>query len=160
MIREYVKDYAHVYDDGEDSDEEGEAGPRGFKNDRDDLRRAETAVEVFETLFGSKEEFLEEWAHLEREDFVGMCQPKCSIIIQENKVDGKNIARTDGATADELLQKLKPFMVNEKSLPQLWPPVDYVTIRLDHELLRYGAIVIYVPDNDSCSNQRKGIISH
>lgn len=149
MIREHVKDYAHYHDDGEDSEDDGAPGVRDFKQDDADRKRRDTAMEVFETLFGSKEDFLEGWAQAEsKNDFVRICQIKCKDIIREHKVDDQNVARKDGNTPHDLLLKLKQFLVNEKGLQQLWPLVDYVTVRLDHELLKNGAIVIDVPGTD------------
>ncbi|KAF2448958.1 hypothetical protein P171DRAFT_452610 [Karstenula rhodostoma CBS 690.94] len=146
MIREHVKDYAHYHDDGEDSEDDDTLGPRDFKQDDADRKRRDTAMEVFETLFGTKEDFFEECANAEsKNEFVRICQIRCKDIIRDHKVDDRYIARKYGNTPSDLLLELKPFLVDEKGPQKLWPLVDYVTIRLDHELLRNGATIIDVP---------------
>jgi hypothetical protein len=154
MIREHVKDYSHCHNDDDDSEDEGALGPQDFKQDEADRKRRDTALEVFETLFGSKEDFLDEWARAaSKNEFVRICQIRCKETIYAHNVDDQNVARKDGNTPRELLSKLRPFLVNEKGPQQLWPLVDYVTIRLDHELLRNGAVLIDVPGTVPTTNE-------
>lgn len=145
MLRELVKHFHHCHNDSDDTEDEPTPGNQSFQQDELDRKYRDTAEEVFITLCDTKKEFLNIWASVPKDEFVRICHWRCKELFVEHNVDNRNVTRLHGDTPDELMSKLKPFIANVEGVDKLWPLVDYVTIRFDHELLRNGAIIVDVP---------------
>jgi hypothetical protein len=144
MIREHVKNYLHYHNEGEDLDDDFSPGDQSYEKDDMDRQNRDTAREMFQTLFGSRDDFLDCWGSEQTKEFESICLHKCNDMIREYK-PADNAIFEHGTTPAELMGKIRRFMVSEEGSECLWPLVDQVTIRFDHPLLRLGVIVMDVP---------------
>ncbi|ORY15215.1 hypothetical protein BCR34DRAFT_478262 [Clohesyomyces aquaticus] len=150
--RQFLAEHARCYffyqnedEDTEDEDEIKKAKP--LRYDESDRRLKDTAEDVFTTLFGSREKFLETWSSrtFRSGEFVRLCQLKCTQAIQEKNVNSERIATYVGKDPKDLLRQIKPFLTKVRDEVSLWPLVDSVTVRFHHPLLEQGVVIIDLP---------------
>ncbi|KAJ4356454.1 uncharacterized protein N0V89_004487 [Didymosphaeria variabile] len=155
MIREHVKDLKHYQEDVDGSDDDEPRVAQSYEQDEADKRRHDTAREIFTVLFGSEKEFMHYWMSHPTKEFMHFCKLKCLEAMKECGVpDGRNSCIRSGNDAHELMGKIKHFLADVKGVECLWPLVDHVTIRFDHELLKYGAVIIDVPGSGDTNLSR------
>lgn len=147
MVDEHIRSYVTYHNDLEDSDDEGNPRTRSSSEDEIERKRKKTAEDFFDTMFGSREEFLSAWSSspVNTGEFKSLCQLKCKETMDEFDKDSKDTVLFSKATAKELLEDIKPFITNVKDKVCLWPIVDCVTIRFNHELLKLGLELIDLP---------------
>ncbi|KAF2001636.1 hypothetical protein P154DRAFT_596258 [Amniculicola lignicola CBS 123094] len=150
MIKQHAKSYYYYHqEDGIDDESEDEHGPKakGPGQDEADRRLKDTAQDVFHTLFGSREAFLEAWSSHEYRDgeFVKICQLKCQEALHDLPITGDNTATYVGSNPKDLLKKIRGFMANVKGEVSLWPLVDAITIRFQSPLLDEGVMIMDLP---------------
>jgi hypothetical protein len=147
MIDEHIRSYVDYHNDFEDSDDEGGPLTRSLQQDEIDRKRKTTAEDFFDTIFGSRDEFMCNWASspVNTGEFKSICQLKCTEAMNEHDTNSQDIVHFSKNTPKELLEVIKPFLsrVNDKIC--LWPIVDCVTIRLNHALLQQGIEIIDLP---------------
>ena len=147
MIDEHIRSYVDYHNDFEDSDEEGGPLTRSLKQDEIDRKRKTTAEDFFDTIFGSRDEFLCNWASspVNTGEFKSICQLKCTEAMNEHDMNSQDIVHFSKNTPKELLEVIKPFLSKIDGTICLWPIVDCVTIRLNHALLQQGIEIIDLP---------------
>jgi hypothetical protein len=148
MIDEHIRSYLDYHNDLEDSDDEsGGRRTRSFKQDEIDRKRKKTAEDFFDTIFGSRDEFLSAWSSspVNTDEFRSLCQLKCTEAMGEYDLTSQGITHCSKPTPAELLKEIKPFLSNVEDQICLWPIVDCVTIRLNHPLLQEGVEIIDLP---------------
>lgn len=91
-------------------------------------RLKDTAEDVFVTLFGSKDAFLDNRSATaySSEEFVKLCQYKSTEVLRKENIDGYNVAMKIGKDQKDLLKKLRPFLTKVKGETCLWPLVDNI----------------------------------
>jgi hypothetical protein len=148
MIDEHIRSYLDYHNDLEDSDDEG-GGPRtrSLKQDEIDRKRKKTAEDFFDTIFGSRDNFLQAWSSspVSTGEFKSLCQLKCKEAMHEYDTTSQGITHFSRPSPAELLEVVKPFLSNVNDEVCLWPIVDCVTIRLNHPLLKEGVEIIDLP---------------
>ncbi|KAL1606539.1 hypothetical protein SLS60_003944 [Paraconiothyrium brasiliense] len=88
-------------------------------------------------------------------EFIHFCKLKCREAMTEcGALEGQNSCMRSGNDAHELMGKIKHFLADVKGVDCLWPLVDHVIIRFDHELLKYGAVIIDVPGTGDTNMSR------
>lgn len=149
MMQDHAKAYDDYHNDEEDSeDESGSTAKRHHDSESETsaAKLAGTAVDVFDTLFGSRQEFLESWNphNFKNGEFVDLCMLKCEEALRQiNANDGiKSFIQNDQKA---LLQDIKPYLTNVSGTQCLWPLVDSVNVRLTHPLLQHGIELIDLP---------------
>jgi len=147
LINEHARSYYYYQHDVEVSDDEEGPGTKTLQEDQHDRRLNDTAEDVFATLFGSREQFLESWrpADFRNGEFSQLCQTKSEDAIQSLGINSQRVKTFIGNNAEELLEKIKPFLSKVKDEACLWPLVDSIFIRLDHDLLKQGVEIIDLP---------------
>ena len=147
MLKEHIKSYAQYYESLDDSDDEDGPRVRSFEQDELDRRLKDTAEDVFLTIFGSRENFMDSWSTstFEEGEFMSICQAKCSEAMKKYDTDSTGVHGVPADSSAELMRKIKPFLTKIKGEPCLWPLVDNVTIRLQHDLLQQGLEIIDLP---------------
>ncbi|KAI4912024.1 hypothetical protein J4E90_006844 [Alternaria incomplexa] len=156
MLKEHIKSYTQYYDDADDSDDEEGPRVKSFQQDELDRRLKDTAEDVFLTIFGSREQFKDSWSTsaYEEGEFMSICQAKCSEAMRKYDADSNGVHGVPAGSATELMKKIKPFLTKIKGEPCLWPLVDSVTIRLQHELLQQGLEIIDLPGSGDTNLSR------
>lgn len=149
MIQEYAKSYHDYHNDDDDSDcSDNEDASRNKmpRSDDHDRRLRDTALDVFETLFGSKEDFLESWdpRSYKNGEFVSLCLLKCEEALNDLQLN-KDVKVFVGQDQHSLLQQIRPFLTNVPGQACLWPLVDNVCIGLTHPLLQHGIEIVDLP---------------
>jgi hypothetical protein len=147
MVDEHIRSYMDYHNDLDDSDDEDGPRTRSFKQDEIDRKRKKTAEDFFDTIFGSRDEFLTAWSSspVNTPEFKSLCQLKCKEAMLEQDMNSQGIAMFSKNTPKELLEVIKPFLSNVDGQVCLWPIVDCVTIRLNHSLLQHGVEIIDLP---------------
>ena len=148
MIDEHIRSYLDYHNDLADSDDEGGGHrTRSFKQDEIDRKRKKTAEDFFDTIFGSRDDFLCAWSSspVNTDEFKSLCQLKCKEAMAEYDMTSQGATLFSKSTPAELLTEIKPFLSNVDNEVCLWPIVDCVTIRLNHPLLREGLEIIDLP---------------
>jgi hypothetical protein len=146
MIKEHAKSYYDYYDSYDNPDEDGDEQRSESRDEDLDLKMKNTAEEFFETLFGSKEEFLDSWnARLhENGEFLSLSLFKYEDALQQSGAN-ENIKSFLGRDQYDLNKKLLPFLSKVKGQLCLWPLVDSVSIRITHPLLQHRIELIDLP---------------
>jgi hypothetical protein len=148
MIDEHIRSYLDYHNDLEDSDDEGGGcRTRSFKEDEIDRKRKKTAEDFFDTIFGSRDEFLSAWSSspVNTGEFKSLCQLKCKEAMEEYDMTSQGFTHFSKSSPTELLEEIKPFLSDVDGKICLWPIVDCVTIRLRHPLLQEGVEIIDLP---------------
>jgi hypothetical protein len=146
MIKEHARNYRH-YDGLADSDDESDKGStskaKAGRQDALDRRLRDTAEEIFQTLFGGKEQFLASWNGSANMPgiFVKTCQLKCKGAISNLDITSDNIVPYVGRDAKDLIRQIRPFMTKVKGEVSLWPLVDRISIRFNSPLLEQRTII-------------------
>jgi hypothetical protein len=147
LLQEHARSYFFYHNADDDSDDE--ESPRTNTVDQDQMDRSlnDTAEDIFTTLFGSYDEFLESWnaPDYKSGEFVRLCQLKCDEALKKEQVDSQGIATKMADTQNELLEQLRPFITSIKGQKGLWPLVDNISVRFHHELLQGGAEFFDLP---------------
>lgn len=133
--------------DLEDSDDEG--GPRTMSaaEELTDQKRQQTAKDFFDTIFGSRDEFLAALSinPVNTGEFKSWCELKCQEAMEKNGSNGQESIRFCKDSPKDLLRELRPFLENNPNQACLWPIVDCVTIRFNSPLLEQGIELIDLP---------------
>ncbi len=147
MLNEHIRSLQDYFNDLEDSDDDG--GPRTRSQDEDekDKKRKKTAEDFFDTIFGSREEFSAAWGHnpVNTAEFKSLCELKCQDAMQAHGSNGQVPALFSRASAEELVEDIKPFLSNVKDEVCLWPIVYCITIRFNNPLLQQDLEIIDLP---------------
>jgi hypothetical protein len=144
LIKEHAKSYYDYYDSYENPDEDEQK--KGAQEEDLDLKLKNTAEEFFETLFGSKQEFLESWNARAYEigEFLSLSLLKYEDALQQIEAN-ENMKTFSEQDQYSLNKKLLPFLSKVDSQLCLWPLVDNVSIRITHPLLQHGIELIDLP---------------
>lgn len=151
MLKEHTRSYRYYEQDIDSDDESDEEATLKMhkklsRQDEADRRLKDTAEDVFHTLFGGKDKFLEEWNTCDRRnEFVKICQLKCKEAISKVDINSENVATFIGNNAKDLLQQIRPFMTKVKGQVCLWPLVDHISIRFHSPLLEQGLVLVDLP---------------
>lgn len=147
MVDEHIRSYSNYHKDFEDSDDEGKPSSRSQKQDELERKQKQTAEDFFDTIFGSRQDFLESWSSspVNTAEFKNLCQLKCKEAMDEFDMNSQDTIMLSKSTPKELLEVIKPFISKVKDKICLWPLVDCVTIRFNHELLKLGLEIIDLP---------------
>ncbi|KAF2819433.1 hypothetical protein CC86DRAFT_432039 [Ophiobolus disseminans] len=148
MIDEHIRSFLDYHNDLADSDDEdGGRRTRSFKQDEIDRKRKKTAEDFFDTIFGSRDEFLCAWSSspVNTGEFKSLCQLKCKEAMNEYDMTSQGATLFSKSNPADLLKEIKPFLSNVDDEVCLWPIVDCVTIRLNHPLLREGLEIVDLP---------------
>jgi hypothetical protein len=147
MVEEHIRSYKDYHNDLDDSEDEDGPRTRSFKQDEIDRKRKKTAEDFFDTIFGSRDEFLTAWSSspVNTPEFKSICQLKCKEAMKDQDMNSEGIVMFSENTPKELLEAIKPFLSNVDGKVCLWPIVDCVTIRLNHPLLQNGLEIIDLP---------------
>lgn len=153
LLQEHAKNYfcyRHGDVESDDEDENPSPNPARKKVRRQeemDERLKDTAEDVFVTLFGSKDAFLDNWSAsaYSSGEFVKLCQYKSTQAMRKENIDGDNVAIKIGNDQKDLLKKLRPFLTKVKGETCLWPLVDSISIRVCHDLLQDNVEIIDLP---------------
>jgi hypothetical protein len=146
MLAEHARCYAYYQNDEEDSGDE--ASPiKSRQTDEIDRRAKDTAEDIFHTIFGSSENFLESWnlADHASGEFASICQLKCNEALSKLNTTSQGVATYIGRDQQDLLRQIKPFLTAVPGTTCLWPLVDSVSIRLGHNILKESIEVIDLP---------------
>jgi len=148
MVDEHIRSYLAYHNDLEDTDDEdGNPRTRSFAQDEIDRKRKNTAEDFFDTIFGSRDDFLSAWSSdpVNTGEFKNLCLVKCTEAMEEYDMTSQGITHFSKGSPAELLQEVKPFLSNVEDKICLWPIVDCVTIRINHPLLQEGIEIIDLP---------------
>jgi hypothetical protein len=148
MVDEHIRSYLDYHNDLEDSDDDvGGHRTRSFKEDEVDRKRKKTAEDFFDTIFGSRDDFLAAWSSspVNTGEFKSLCQLKCTEAMGEYDMTSQGVIHISKPTPAELLGEIKPFLSNVDDRVCLWPIVDCVTIRTNHTLLQERVEIIDLP---------------
>jgi hypothetical protein len=147
MINEFEKSYYRYYEDSEDLDDEKSPRPASAAQEEYDRRAKDTSEEFFITIFGSRKKFLECWSPraFKSGEFYSICDLKCEAAINEYEQPSSQGITFHGTDQKHLVSQIKPFLTNVKGEVCLWPLVDQVTIRFQHEMLDQGLELYDVP---------------
>ncbi|KAH7115028.1 hypothetical protein B0J11DRAFT_594182 [Dendryphion nanum] len=151
MLQEHARSYQHFFEDDDSDDEESDverkAKTRYGRRDESDRRLKDTAMEIFSTLFGGKETFVESWHASESKisEFVNLCQIQCNQALGKLDLDKSKIGTYTGKDPETLLKKIRPFMTKVKGEDSLWPLVDHITIEFPSRLLEENLLIIDLP---------------
>jgi hypothetical protein len=145
LIKEHAKSYYDYYHEDDQLDEELEQKKCAQKEDLD-LKLKNTAEEFLETLFGSKQEFLESWnaPAYENGEFLSLSLLKYEDALQQIDAN-ENVKTFSEQDQYSLNKKLLPFLSKVDGQLCLWPLVDNVSIRITHPLLQHGIEIIDLP---------------
>lgn len=145
-IDEHIKSYVHYHNDLEDSDNEDGPKVRSLSQDQIEEKLKKTAEDFFDTIFGSRDEFLTAWSSspVNTGEFKSLCQLKCKEAMENYDITYQGVAHFSKSSPEELLEKIKPFVSSVTNGHCLWPIVKHVTIRHDHPLLQ-GLEIIDLP---------------
>jgi hypothetical protein len=147
MVDEHIRSYLDYHNDLEDTDDEdGGHRTRSFKQDEVDRKRKKTAEDFFDTIFGSRDEFLSAWSSspVNTGEFKSLCQLKCTEAMEEYDMTSQGTIHFSKPTPAELLGEIKPFLSDVDGRVCLWPIVDCVTIRINNPVL-LGVEIIDLP---------------
>lgn len=148
MIDEHISHYMAYHNDLQDSeDENGKPKTRTYSEDERDRKRKQTAEDFFDTIFGSRDEFLSTWSSspVNSNEFKSLCQLKCKETMQEYDLDNQGAIQFSKPDPSQLLKEIIPFLSSVDDTVCLWPLVDCVTVRLNHPLLQEGLEIIDLP---------------
>ena len=120
---------------------------KSFQEVEMERRLKDTAEDVFCTLFRNRADFQDTWSMcLNSEgEFESICQTKCIELMKSYDTDSNDVYGVLCDSPGELMRKIKIFLTKVKGEPCLWPPVDNITIRLQHDLLQQGLELIDLP---------------
>lgn len=148
MVDEHIRSYVDYFNDLEDSDDE-DCGPRTRSSSEDEMdrKRKKTAEDFFDTIFGSRDEFMSAWSSnpVNTEEFKTLCQFKCKEAMDNYDLNAQGVVLVSKSSPEELLKAIKPFLSDVDGEICLWPIVDCVTIRINHPLLQEGLEIIDLP---------------
>ncbi|KAF2027578.1 hypothetical protein EK21DRAFT_91371 [Setomelanomma holmii] len=148
IIDKHIRSYLDYHNDLKDSDDKGgRPRTRSFKQDELDRERKKTAENFFDTIFGSRDDFLCAWSSspVNTGEFKSLCQLKCTEAIDGFDMTSQGVTLFSKSNPAELLQEIKPFLSDLEDKVCLWPIVDCVTIRLNYPLLYEGLEIIELP---------------
>ncbi|KAH6625660.1 hypothetical protein C7974DRAFT_414159 [Boeremia exigua] len=147
LLEEHARSYYQRMHADDDSDDEDAKKDGSGKDDEMDVRLSDTALDVFTTLFGSKNAFLEHWsreAYLNKE-FVRICKLKCEEALQNEGADRQRVVVKSAENQHALVEQLKPFLTKIPDVNCLWPLVDNITVNFNNDLLSAGLEIIDLP---------------
>lgn len=147
MIKEHARSFHYLHDEEDDSDDEDATHARKRGLEESERRAKDTAEDIFVTLFGSVEKFLDCWSlkTYKSGEFAKICEMKCGMATAKLDINSEGIAQFIGTNQKELIAKIKPFLTKVKGEVCLWPLVDNVKISFRHELLEQGIELVDVP---------------
>lgn len=150
LLEEHARSYYQYQHADEDSDDDDTPLLKKRKRENDDLmdvRLKDTALDVFTTLFGSRDAFHEQWSaeSYRNNEFVRTCKLKCQEALQNEGPDGKGVVVKSAHDQQSLLREIKPFLTNVPDVNCLWPLVDDITIHFSNDLLKAGLEFIDLP---------------
>ncbi|KAF2996034.1 hypothetical protein E8E13_002622 [Curvularia kusanoi] len=150
LLEEHARSYYQYQHADDDSD--GEEPPiskrkQRVSDDLMDIRLKDTALDVFTTLFGSREAFEAQWSKeaYRRKEFVRICKLKCEEVLQNEGPDRNGIVLKSARDQQSLSDQIKPFLTKVPDVNCLWPLVDSVTVHFSNDLLRAGLEFIDLP---------------
>ncbi|KAI1541597.1 hypothetical protein PtrSN001C_004461 [Pyrenophora tritici-repentis] len=146
LLAEHARSYFFYHNGNDESDTEDIPRVKALSQDEMDRSLNDAAEDIFTTLFGSHEDFLDNWtmASYKSGDFVRLCQLKCDEALSNEHVDPHNIVSKMADTQKDLLAKLSPFLTSVKGQRCLWPLVDHISVRFYHKILQ-GIEIIDLP---------------
>jgi hypothetical protein len=150
FLEEHARSYYQYQHADEDSDDEDPPLLKKRKRESDDdmdIRLKDTALDVFTTLFGSRDAFLEHWSveSYRNKEFVRTCKLKCEEALQNEGPDGQGVVVKSAHDQQSLLRQIKPFLTKVPDVDCLWPLVDDITIHFSNDLLKAGIEFIDLP---------------
>jgi hypothetical protein len=151
LLREHARNYYqwHHEDDDDEPEEDGSIVRTKARRHGElmDDRLKDTAEDVFITLFGSRDDFMQNWSTsaYKSGEFLTLCQMKSEEVLEEQGLDGRGIAIKIANNQVDLLKHLRPFLTKVKGVTCLWPLVDSISIRLCHEIVQAGLEIIDLP---------------
>ncbi|KAE8863540.1 hypothetical protein PTNB73_06747 [Pyrenophora teres f. teres] len=147
LLQEHARSYFFYHNADGESDTEDIPRVKVLGQDEMDRSLNDTAEDIFTTLFGSHEDFLDNWSvtSYKSGEFVRLCQLKCDEALSNEQVDDQNIVPKMADTQKGLLEKLRPFPTSVKGERCLWPLVDHISVSFYHEILQGGIEVIDLP---------------
>ena len=150
LLQEHARSYYQYQHADEDSDEEDAPSSKKRKRentDEMDIRLKDTAEDVFVTLFGSREAFLESWSatSYRSKEFVRICKLKCEETLQGEGPDRQGVVVKSAPDQQALVEQIKPFLTKIPDVNCLWPLVDSVTVSFSNDLLQAGLEIIDLP---------------
>lgn len=150
MIKEHAKAYYDYYDSYDNPDDEVGHQNKNLQQEQVDLKLKNTAEEFFETLFGSKADFLESWDSrvYENGEFVSLSLLKYEDTLNQTKAN-ENTMSIFGRDQYDLNKQLLPYLSKVRGEQCMWPLVDYVAVRITHPLLQHRIELIDLPGKNS-----------
>ncbi|KAF2126021.1 hypothetical protein P153DRAFT_408019 [Dothidotthia symphoricarpi CBS 119687] len=147
LLKEHARSYYYYHNADDDSDDEDSFPVKPIRQDEIDRSLKDTAEDIFGTLFGSRDSFLESWSApaFKSGEFVRICQLKCEEALKKENVDTQNISLKIADDQRDLLKQIRPFLTGIKGQSCLWPLVDNVAIRFHHDLLQAGIELFDLP---------------
>lgn len=157
LLREHAKAYYQYMHIEEDLDNEDSTGPAIARIEEVDQRLKDTAEDIFVTLFGSHEAFINSWSAqaYKNEQFLSLAQLKCEEAVRRENLDDRGIAMKIANNQRDLLKQLRPFLTKVKGVTCLWPLVDGITIRLCHDIVQAGIELIDLPGKPCVSTMQR-----
>jgi hypothetical protein len=151
LLREHAKSYYEWHQEDDDDDEIEEEGSivrkKARRQDDMDHRPKDTAEDVFITLFGSRDDFRQNWSTsaYKTGEFLTLCRLKSEEVLEKQDLDSRGVALKFGDNQTDLLKQLRPFLTKVKDTTCLWPLVDSISIRFWHDILQAGLEIIDLP---------------
>ncbi|KAF2277958.1 uncharacterized protein EI97DRAFT_488099 [Westerdykella ornata] len=150
MLAGYARAFFHVHHPDEELDEDETSNSGLQAQDHFDRRAADTAEELFYTIFEGKENFQQVWNvdNYRTGEFLTFCQLRCAAALKSLQVDmveTRRVAIFAGNSPQELLQEVKPFMTKVEGQLSLWPLVSCVTIQFSDPLLEQNIEIWDLP---------------
>ncbi|RMZ67957.1 Dynamin GTPase domain [Pyrenophora seminiperda CCB06] len=147
LLAEHARSYYFYHNADDESDNEDTPRVKCLGQDEMDRSLNDTAEDIFTTIFGSRDDFLEHWsvADYKSGEFIRLCQFKCDEALAAEGVDKQDIVPKMADSQKGLLEKLRPFLTSVKGQRCLWPLVDHISVRFYHDLLQGGIEIIDLP---------------
>ncbi|CAN9168334.1 unnamed protein product [Alternaria alternata] len=164
LLKEHARSYYVYHNVDEDDDDEDVPRTKTVGQDEMDRSLNDTAEDIFTTLFGSYDEFLENWnvPDYRSGEFINLCQLKCDEALKKEQVDSQGIATKMADTQKELLEKLRPFLTSVKG----WGDINLSRVRhaeqiedtVDVEIIL--ADTIRIASDDKVINSTRAAVAH
>ncbi|KAF2112543.1 hypothetical protein BDV96DRAFT_664124 [Lophiotrema nucula] len=151
IIQELAKDFYHFHhfeDEAAGAEEEEESIKKRIRtHDEADVQAKDTAQDIFETLYGSKDEFFRVWSPdaYETGEFQRNTVRKCQEAIQKLDINKEMITFYFAKTPAELSSRIKAFLTKVDGEMALWPLVDSIKYGIDRDILKQGYEFIDLP---------------
>ncbi|CBX97359.1 hypothetical protein LEMA_P104900.1 [Plenodomus lingam JN3] len=147
MLKEHARHYYAYHHADIESDDDEDSAPKAAEKTNMDVSLKDTAQDVFENLFGSRQALQDAWnvQDYRSGEFLTLLQFKCNEALQEEKDYADGTVTRSADDAKELTDKLRSFLTTIKDQRCLWPLVEEIIIRVPHGILQGGLEIIDLP---------------